>query len=159
MKKLLLIILLFILPFTFLTAEEVVLDTPFEDEITIEIPDTQEEMRQLIIDVSELYWGERYDLEKSQEHVTRLEDNIDKLNQQIDQLKKRLEETEKLLDEKVKPDIFRWGINVSGGIMLPTNGQTLTFSALPYIQLFETVNIGIEVGYPLEISGVIGVYF
>lgn len=159
MKKLLLITLLFVIPLSLFASEEVVLNTPFDDEISIEIPESKDEMEQLIIDVAELYWGERYDLERSQEHVARLEKDIDKLNKQIDNLKEKLAETEKLLDEKVKPDVFRWGINVSGGIMLPTNGQTFTMSALPYIQLFETVNIGIEIGYPLEISGVIGVHF
>ena len=159
MKKLFLITLLFLLPFAFLTANEVVLDTPFEDEITIDIPESKEEMRQLIIDVSELYWGERYDLERSQDHVEELKKDIEKLNKQIDNLKVELRNTEELLDEKVKPDIFRWGINVSGGIILPTSGQTLTISAMPYLQLFEMINIGIEVGYPLEISGVIGVHF
>lgn len=164
MKKLF-ILLLFILPFSLIAQETITLDTPFDREITVTIPENHEDCTDLIVDISELYWGERYDLEKKLEDEEKLLARIDDLKKQlkesnntIESLKKSLKDTQDLLEEKTKPDVFRWGINISGGAIF-NDPLAYTLKGSPYIQLFERVNIGIEIGVPLQASIIFGIHF
>jgi hypothetical protein len=165
-KVLSIFLLLLFLSFPLIAQETVVLNTPYDKEISIDIPKDKKEMKDLIIEVAELYWGERYDLEKKLEDEKKLLKKIEELkerlkesNQTIENLKVELKKTQDLLEEKVKPTPFKWGININGGAMFYDSNTLLTFRGQPYILLFEAVSIGVDLGYPLQISLSFGIQF
>ena len=165
-KSLFFAFLLFIFSLPLIAQETVVIDTPYNKEISIDIPKDKKEMKELLIEVSELYWGERYDLEQKLKDEEKLLAKIEELkqrlkesNQTIENLKVELKKTQDLLEEKVKPTPLKWGININGGAMFYDSDTLLTFRGHPYILLFEAVSLGVELGYPLQFSLSFGIQF
>lgn len=133
-------------------SETVVLDTPFEREITINIPDDPQARRDLIVTISELYWGERYDLENALGSIDDLQVEIESLAGVVTELQTQNDELIVLLEEKVNPDPVR--AVVDGGLNIHTNefGGELGLGVV----FFDTVTVRASIGFPFTIGVSIG---
>lgn len=166
MKRLLFLIILVLFISFPIFSETVILNTPYNKEISIDIPNNPDDRKDLIIQISELYWGERYDNEACDKDLTDSVQQVDDLVVELESTVAQLRESnnmiiilEEKLKEKVKNDPFRWGVNILGGGVVKDNLISLSFKANPYIQLFEFINIGAYFEYPIGIGLSIGVQF
>ena len=169
MKKLFLILLLIFIPLCAFTQETVVIDTPYDREISLDIPQDKDAIVDLLVEVSGLYWAERYDF-KSYSKIK--DSNEIKLLNQIDYLKIGLTDsnkvivdlneqimlTEKLLDQKLKPTPVSLGVSVGTGIVL-SDPITFTVTGTPYMLFFDVFTLGLTVGYPLQVGINLGILF
>lgn len=166
MKKFIFLILILFVSIGFVFSEDVVLNTPYEKEISITIPENPEDMKDLIIQISELYWGERFDNEECDTDLEEALQQNDKLIIELEETKEQLgianntiTDLQKELKKKCKNDPFRWGINILGGGVMKNDIISMSIKANPYIQLFEFVNIGAYFEYPIGIGLQLGVQF
>ena len=166
MKKFAFFIILLIFSAFFITADEIVLDTPYNYEISLPIPDNYNDLVDLTIQIAELYWGERYDLEQTESDLEKALDQNDKLIVQLESTKLQLKSANDMISvlaKKVKElnknDLFRWGINVFGGGVVKNDIISMSFKTNPYIQLFEFLNIGAYFEYPIGIGIQVGIQF
>ncbi len=137
---------------TIINAEEVMLNTPFEEEIRLELPETIEDSHKLLIQIAELYWGERYDLEEITETLenndlvlTNTKDELLIAQDDITILRKELE-TAIILNDS----IFQLGI----GYTYP-NGVEILFEAnIPnfFLGVYGRANIQFKGGYNFGIG-------
>lgn len=81
MKKIISLILsVFLIGSVTLYAESVILDTPYKDKnITLDIPSDYVSLKALTIQIAQLYWGERYDLEQTLSREQQLNNDLTKL--------------------------------------------------------------------------------
>jgi hypothetical protein len=163
MKKLFILFLLLITSFL-IAQEEIILDTPYEKEISITIPKSEQDKIDLIKRISELYWAERYDHEKTLEREEKLINNIEKLKKDVvnplmDQLKKNETAIKEIADIKVKKETFKLGVFIETSAIYNNGKFVPGLYTMPYIQLFETLNIGLIIGYPFQLGVGIGVLF
>ncbi len=166
MNKLLLFLTIIIFSLTPLVAEEVEIEhpNPNKELITLIVPETYDELKEAYIEMAKLYIGERYDLEQCLEDQEKLLHNYDKIKKEVisplmEQLKKNEKAIEDIAKEKVKKEVFRAGVFISSGGQFQNNKLEPFITGTPYIQLFETFNIGVVVGYPFRIGLGLGVIF
>ena len=143
MKSIFIAITLSLLVVTFSFAEKVTLNTPYTDKtITIDIPsDAGPQAKALIIKLAEMYWGERYDREKSQADVKKLQGTISDLKKQVGDLILELNNTQALLDKKIAPTPFILyadagaTVHIAGLKTVPQIGLTAQFFELFSLRL------------------------
>jgi len=166
MKKFLSFLMILYISLNHLTAEEVKIDhpNPNKDPIVLIVPDTYEELKEAYIEMAKLYLGERYDLEQCLSDQEKLFKNYDKIKEEVitplmDQLKKNEKAIKDIANKKVKIEPFQFGIFLQTGIELKNETIIHTFYGMPYIQLFQTINVGVFIGYPLQLGIGAGVQF
>jgi hypothetical protein len=166
MKKLLLFLTILCFSLTPLVAEEVEIEhpSPNKESITLTVPETYEDLREAYIEMAKLYIGERYDLETCLDDQDKLLKNYDKIKKEVvtplmDQLKKNEEAIEDIAKQKIKPEVIQFGVFFQTGMQFNDGELSPSFYGMPYVQLFELVNVGVFVGYPLQLGLGIGVEF
>lgn len=163
MRKLFFILLLFV-SFLVYSDDEIILDTPYDKEISITIPESDSGKVDLIKRISELYWSERYDHEKTLEREEKLISVIQDTEEKIvNPLMKQLQKNEKMIEEiakeKIKTEPFSLGVFIEVSAILNGTDIVPGITTMPYIQLFETVNIGLTISYPFALGIGLGIEF
>lgn len=166
MKAILLFLTILCFSFTPLIAEEVEIEHPNPDKepIALIVPEDYDDLKEAYIEMAELYIGERYDLEQCLDDQQVLLDNIDTIKSEVivelkEQLKKNEETLREIVKEKVKKDPFAIGVFLESGGVLYDSELKPYVQCMPYVQLFETFNIGVEIGYPFSLGVGLGVQF
>jgi hypothetical protein len=164
MKKIICILLLFVSYILYGQDDEIVLDTPYEKEISITIPESDEGKINLIKRISELYWAERYDHEKTLEREEKLIYAISDIKEKIvNPLMEQLLKNEKIIEEiakdKIKTETFSLGVFIEVSAILNGTNIVPGITTMPYIELFETINIGISISYPFALGVGLGMKF
>jgi len=156
MKKIfvsfLLVIGLIVTPFVF--ADKVTLQTPYTNKtITIDIPaDAGPDARAMLITVSQLYWGERYDLENTLARESQWNSMIDSLKTPIDNVSTQVKNLIKVYNTPILFAPFSllgasYGLN--GNIQMNAAvGTTILgkFSIMALVQ-FPTPTVGLMFGF------------
>lgn len=138
-----------------LYGETVELNTPFEESISLNVPENYEDLKDLTIMIAELYWGERHDLEQSQEQVDTLIEEIDnQLIPVIDELRIQNKDLITLLDERIAPTFLQSVVSIGTG-MKPEIYGYVSYG----VTIFELITLRVAVGYPLIFSADIGITF
>lgn len=136
-----------------LAAEDVELDTPYEDDPTLYIPEDYDTLREYYIDLAELYQEQRYDLEQEIDNVDIL------LTQQKRLMDLQLENTKILngvkddLDKPTLPEFLNHGplIGVGTSINYPYTAH------IGYqITILDSLVIQAQGQFPFGISVLIG---
>lgn len=163
MKKLFIILLLLITPFL-VAQETIILNTPYDKEVSITIPETEQGKIDLIKNISEMYWEERYDHEQTLKREKELLDINEQMKKNIvSPLMSQLEKNEKAIEEiaklKLKSDPLQFGVFFQTALLFNNGILNPGFYGMPYLQLFETVNIGLMIGYPFQLGIGLGIQF
>lgn len=159
MKNTLILILIFIASMI-LFSEEVIVETPYKDEITLDLPESYDELRELTIQIAELYWGERYDLESTLKTLAEtraslneilIERNIALSENQL--IKAEINNIKKLANKRtfIAPSIL-------GGVSFSTRSNTSFYFGAQLI-LLETVLMQASFDTDLSINLGLGLQF
>jgi hypothetical protein len=163
MKKLFILLLLLITPFL-IAQETIVLNTPYDKEVSITIPETEQGKIDLIKDISEMYWEERYDHEQTLKREKELLDINEQMKKNIvnplmSQLEKNKRAIDEIVKEKVKIKSLQLGIFFQTAMIFNEGKLSPAFYGMPYLQIFETVNVGLLIGYPFQMGIGLGMKF
>lgn len=159
MKNTLILILIFITSMI-LFSEEVIVETPYKDKITLDLPESYDELRELTIQIAELYWGERYDLESTLKTLAEtrtslneilIERNIALSENQL--IKAEINNIKKLANKRtfIAPSIL-------GGVSFSTRSNTSFYFGAQLI-LLETVLMQASFDTDLSINLGLGLQF
>lgn len=156
LRNFFLIISLLLLSFPLIAQESFIIETS-EGEKEVVIPEDMTPT-EAFLEMSKLYWEERYDLEEAlkqidelipkireyEREVARLEEEIDKLQEENEELVKRYDEA---LAEAQKPELFIPYVGLDGGWDFVNQIPAMGIEG--NLMIKEKVILGVGFDYPL----------
>ena len=134
--------------------EEIVIPTPYEQDVYLFVPDDPEELREFYIDLATLYYEQRYDLDRSVVNVDKLLDQIEELTGTIESHKEYLEEAVILLEEtKFFSRSFDIGAGYNFQMLRPTYHINLTY------MLTDRFQGGFGLEFPFAVRAFVGIRY
>jgi hypothetical protein len=134
-------------------AEEVVIDTPYEDEVTLTIPEDYETLREYYIELAELYQETKYDLDQEIDNVDALLVNQEELLALVREDKKLLNEIKNDLKQPTLPEFLNHGPLVGVGTSID---HPYTIHAGYSIEILNSFTLQLQGQFPFGVSVMVG---
>lgn len=133
--------------------EEVVIDTPYEEEVTLTIPEDYETLREYYIELAELYQEAKYDLDQELEATEALLANQERLLQYREEDRELLREVREDISKPTLPEFLNHGPLVGVGT---SYNAPYTIHAGYQITILRSFKLQVQAQYPFGAAVMVG---
>lgn len=158
-KTIVVLIIVFLLPIFSNVAEEsekVVIDTPYEEEVTATVPEDYETLREYYLELAELYQEAKYDLDQEIEATDTLLSNQEKLLQYREEDRELLREVREDISKPTLPEFLNHGPLVGVGT---SYYAPYTFHVGYQIIILQSFTLQVQAQYPFGANVMVGWQF